>query len=128
MVEDPMVLMLREEGTHWEPPAIVEAATKLKNQAWEGAAHPMEDFVEKIKTVEPITPAKKIQTVEPITPAKNIVSIPIKSISASIIVPVESVCDSSPIEFVSIEFVESVENYFPYNIISYFAYLLALNV
>ena len=54
--------------------------------------------MKKIKTIEPITPAKKIQTVELITPAKNIVSIPIKSVSASIIVPVESVCDHIPIE------------------------------
>ena len=27
--EDPMVLMLREEGTHWEPPAIIEATTEV---------------------------------------------------------------------------------------------------
>ena len=31
MDEDPTVLTLREEGTYWEPPAIVEATTKLKN-------------------------------------------------------------------------------------------------
>ena len=31
MNEDPMVLMLMEEETHWEPPAIVEATTELKN-------------------------------------------------------------------------------------------------
>ena len=31
MDEDLAVLMLREEGTYWEPPAIVEATTKLKN-------------------------------------------------------------------------------------------------
>ena len=31
MDEDHRVLMLREEGTHWEPPAIVEATTELKN-------------------------------------------------------------------------------------------------
>ena len=31
MDEDPTVLMLRKEGTHWEPPAIVEATIKLKN-------------------------------------------------------------------------------------------------
>ena len=31
MNEDLMVLMLREEGTHWEPSTIVEATTKLKN-------------------------------------------------------------------------------------------------
>ena len=30
MDEDPTVLMLRKEGTHWEPPAIVEATIKLK--------------------------------------------------------------------------------------------------
>ena len=70
--EDLIVLMLRGEGTHWEPLAIVEAITELKNWVWEGAAHPMEDSVEKIKTVEPITPAKKIKTVELITPAKTL--------------------------------------------------------
>ena len=43
MDENPMVLMLREEETHWEPGAIIEATTELKNWAWEGAAHPMED-------------------------------------------------------------------------------------
>ena len=31
MDEDPAVLMLREEGTYWEPPAIIEAMTELKN-------------------------------------------------------------------------------------------------
>ena len=31
MDEDPMVLMLREEGIHWEPTAIVEAKIELKN-------------------------------------------------------------------------------------------------
>ena len=31
MDEDPIVLMLREEGTYWKPPTIVEATTKLKN-------------------------------------------------------------------------------------------------
>ena len=31
MDEDPIVMMLREEGTHWEPPAIIEATTELKN-------------------------------------------------------------------------------------------------
>ena len=100
MDEDAMVLMLREEGTRWEPPAIIEAITKLKNWAWEGAAHPMEDSAMKIKTVEPITSTKKIKTVKPITLAKNIVSIPI----------------------------ESVKNSFPYNMISDSTYLLALNV
>ena len=113
MDEDPLVLMLKEEGTRWEPLAIIEATTELKNWAWEGAAHPMEDFVKKIKTIEPVTPAK------------NIVSIPIKSVYASIIVLVESICDRIPIESIS---VKSVKNCFPYNMISDFAYLLALNV
>ncbi|KAL0004592.1 hypothetical protein SO802_012153 [Lithocarpus litseifolius] len=31
MDEDPLVLMLREEGICWDPPAIVEATTELKN-------------------------------------------------------------------------------------------------
>ena len=92
MDEDLMLLMLREEGTHQEPPAIIEATTELKNWAWEGATHPMEDFGKKIKIIEPITPAKKIKTVEPITHTKNIVSIPIESVSASITILVESIC------------------------------------
>ena len=91
MDEDPMVLMLREEGTRWELSAIVEATTKLKNWAWEGAAHPMEDSAMKIKTIEPITPTKKTKTIKPITPTKNIVSIPIESVSASITILVEHV-------------------------------------
>ena len=81
----------------------------------------------KIKTVKPITLIKKIKTIEPVTPTKNIVSIPIESVSTNIIVPVEFVCDRSPIESISVEFVEFVENSFPYNMISDFAYLLALN-
>ena len=125
MDEDPLVLMLREEETHREPLAIVEATIELKNWAWEGAAHPMDDFTMKIKTVEPTTPIKKIKTIKPITPAKNIVSIPIKFVSASITIPVETVCDSIPIELVS---VESVKKTFPYNMISDSTYLLALNV
>ena len=28
---DPLVLMLKEEEAYWEPPAIVEATTELKN-------------------------------------------------------------------------------------------------
>ena len=39
---------------------------------------------------------KKIKIVEPITPTKNIVSIPIESVYASIIVPIESICDRIP--------------------------------
>ena len=113
MDEDPLVLMLREEGTRWEMPAIIEATTELKNWAWEGAAHPMEDSVKKIKTIKPVTPAK------------NIISIPIESVSTSVIILVESVCDSIPIELV---FVELVKNSFSYNMIFYSTYLLALNV
>ena len=68
---------------------------------------------------------KKIKTDKPITPAKNIIFVPIKSVSASIIVPVESVYDRVLIESVPIE---SVKNSIPYNMIFEFAYLLALNV
>ena len=88
----------------------------------------MEDFVRKIKTIEPITPIKKIKTIEPVTPAKNIVSILIEFVSTSITIHVESVCDSIPIKSVFVESVEFVENSFPYNMISDSAYLLALNV
>ena len=75
----------------------------------------MEDFLEKIKTIEPLILAK------------NIISIPIESISTSIVIPVESVCDhvSIPIESIS---VESIKNSTPYNMISDSAYLCALNV
>ena len=65
---------------------------------------------------------KKIKSIEPITLAKDIVSVPIEFVSASIIVPIESIYDRIPIEFVS------VENSFPYNVISDSNYLLALNV
>ena len=82
----------------------------------------------KMKTIKPITPIKKIKTIKLVTPAKNIVSIPIESISASITIPVESVCDSIPIKSVFVESIESVENYFHYNMISDSTYLLALNV
>ena len=88
----------------------------------------MEDFVRKIKTIEPITPIKKIKTIEPVTPAKNIVSILIEFVSTSITIHVESVCDSIPIKSVFVESVEFVENSFPYNMIFDSAYLLALNV
>ena len=60
------------------------------------------------------------KTVEPIVPTKNIVSVPIESISTSITIPINSVCDSIPVEF--------IENSFPCNMISDSAYLLALNV
>ena len=123
---NPIVLMLREERVYWEPPTIVEAMTGLKNWAWEGTAHPMEDFDRKIKTVKSVTFAKKIKTVEAVTPAKNIVFVPIESISASVSIHVNSVCDSFPVE--SVESIGFVKNSFPFNMISDSAYLLALNV
>ena len=101
----------------------MEAMTELKNWAWEGATHPMEDSVKKIKTVKLVTFAKRIKTAEPVTPTKNIVSIPIESSSANIFVPVKSIYYTF-----SIEFVESVKNSFPFNMISDSAYFLALNV
>ena len=79
----------------------------------------------KIKTVEPITPVKNIKTIKLVALAENIVSIPIDSVSASITIPVESVCNSIPIESTS---VESVENFFHYNMIFYSTFLFALNV
>ena len=85
----------------------------------------------KTKTVKSITLAKKIKFIKPITPAKNIVFVHIESISTSISIPVKSVCDSflvKPNLAKSIESVESVENSFPFNMISDSAYLLALNV
>ena len=88
----------------------------------------MEDSVKKIKTVKSVTHAKKIKTIEPVTLAKNIVSVPIESTSASISIPVKSVCDSFLVEFDLVKSIESVENSFPFHIISDSAYLLALNV
>ena len=87
---DPMMLMLKEEEAYKEPPAIVEAKTELKNQAWEGAAHPMEDSMRKIKTVKLVTFAKKIKTAEPVSPAKNIVFVPIDSISTNVSILIKS--------------------------------------
>ena len=86
----------------------------------------MEDSVKKIKTVKSVTFAKKIKTIEPVTPTKNIISIPIESISASVSIPIKSVCDSFPVE--SIESIESIKNFFPFNMIYDSAYFLALNV
>ena len=125
MDEDPIVLMLRKEGTHWETPAIIETTTELKNWVWEGATHPIEDSTKKIKTIKSVTLAKKIKTVEPATPPKKIVSVPFESISASISILVKSVCDSIPVES---DLVKSIENPFTYNMISDSVYLLALNV
>ena len=79
-----------------------------------------------IKTIKLVTFAKNIKIAKPVTLAKNIVSIPIKSISASVSIPIKSICDIFLVE--SIEFVESVKNFFPFNMISDSAYLLALNV
>ena len=110
MDEDPRVLMLKKEGTYQELAAIIEATTELKNQAWEGATHPIEDPLEKIKTTKPFTPTKSID------------SIPIEFVSASIGIPVESICDHVSIP------IESVKNSTPSNIISDSAYLMALNV
>ena len=123
---DPTVLMLREERAYWKPPTTVEAKAKLKNWAWEGATHPMEDSVRKIKTVKSVTFTKKIKTAEPVTPTKSIVVVSIDSISASVSIPIKSICDGFPVK--SIESVKSVKNSFPFNMIFYSTYLLALNV
>ena len=66
---------------------------------------------------------RKIKIVEPITPTKNIVYVSIESVSASVSILVKSVYDSFLVEFV-----ESVKNSFPFNMIFDSAYLLALNV
>ena len=113
MDENLMVLMLSEEETHWEPPAIVETTIELKNWAWEGAAHPMKDFVKKIKTVESLLPKILFLSL---------------FVSASIIVPIEFFCDRIPIESVFVESIKFVENSLPYNMSSDSTYLLALNV
>ena len=70
--------------------------------------------------------AKKIKIAKLVTLAKNIVSAPIESISTNVSIPVKSVCDGFLVEFV--ESIQSVKNSFPFNMISDFAYLLALNV
>ena len=146
MDEDSPVLMLREERTSQEMPAITKATIELKNEARKGVSHPMEDSIKKIKTVKlvnlakkiktvkSVSLAKKIMTIKPVTPAKNIVYVPIESISASISILVKSVCDSILVESDLVKFIESirsikyVENSFPYNMISNSAYLQALNV
>ena len=84
--------------------------------------------MKKIKTVKSVALAKKIKTVELVTPAKNTVFVPIESISASISIPVKSVCDSFSVKFDLVTSIESIENSFPFNMISDSAYLLALNV
>ena len=111
-----------------EPLAIVEATTELKNWAWEGAAHPMVDSMKKIKTIKLVTLAKKIKTIKPVIPTKNIVSIPIESISTSISIPVKSICDSFSVDSDFVKSIESIDNSFPFNMISNSTYLLALNV
>ena len=124
MDEDLALLMLREEGTYWEPLAIVEATIELESWAWEGVAHPIEDSVKKIKTVKSVTFAKMIKTVELVAPAKNIVSVPIEFISGSISIPVNSVCDSILVESDLVKSIESVKNSFPYNMIVNSAYFV----
>ena len=84
--------------------------------------------MKKIKNIKLVTLAKKIKNIEPVTPIKNIVSVSIESISTSISIPVKSVCDNIPLESDLVKSVESVENFFPYNMIFDFAYLLVLNV
>ena len=84
--------------------------------------------MKKIKTVKSVTLAKKIKTIKPVTPTKNIVSSPIESISASISIPVKSICDSFLVEFDLVKSIEYVKNSFPYNMIFDSAYLLALIV
>ena len=98
MDEVPRVLMLKEEGTHWEPAAIVKATTKLKDWAREGVTYPMEDLLEKIKTIEALTPTK------------NIISIPIESISTSIVNPVKSIfdCVSIPIKSIMLSLLRNL--------------------
>ena len=113
--------MLREEEAYWEPFAIMEAITELKNWAWEGVVNLMEDSVRKIKTIKSVTFAKKIETVKLVTLAKNVVSVPIESIFASVSIPIKYVCDSFLVK--SVRF---VKNSFPFNMNS--DYLLALNV
>ena len=103
MDENLMVPMPREEETHWEPPAIVETIIELKNWAWEGAAHPMKDFVKKIKTVKSLLPKILFLSL---------------FVSASIIVPIEFFCDRIPIESVFVESINFVENFLPYNMSS----------
>ena len=88
----------------------------------------MEDSMWKIKTIKPVTLVKKIKILELVTLAKNIVFIPIEFVSASITIPIKSVCDSISIESISVESVKSVENFFHNNMISNSASLLALNV
>jgi len=88
----------------------------------------MEDSVRKIRIVKSVTFAKKIKTIEPVTPAKNIVSVPIEFISTSVSIHVKSICDNFPIESDLVKSIESVEKFFPYNMISDSTYLLALNV
>ena len=84
--------------------------------------------MKKIKTVKLVNLAKKINTIEAVTPAKNIVSVPIESISTSIFIPVMSVCESFPVKSDLVKSIESVKNYFTYNMISDSAYLFDLNV
>ena len=82
--------------------------------------------MKKIKTVKSVTLSKKIKTINLVTSAKNIVSVPIKTIFARISIPIKSVCDSYSVESNLVKSVKSIGNSFPFNMISDFAYLLAL--
>ena len=84
--------------------------------------------MKKIKTLEQSLLSRRSRPSSQSVLSKNIVFIPIKSVSASITIPIQSVCDNIPIKSVSIESIEFVENSFHYNMISGSAYLLALNV
>ena len=92
-----------------------------------GSRPPYEGLCEEDQDPRAITPVKKIKTIEPLTSAKNIVTIPIESVSASIVIPVGSICDRVSIPRESIP-VESIKNSTRHNMINNSAYYLALNV
>ena len=62
------------------------------------------------KNIKSVTLAKKIKTVEPVTPAKNIVFFPIESISTNISIPAKSVYDSILVESNLVKSIKSVES------------------
>ena len=93
-----------------------------------GSRPPHGRLREEDQTVKSVTFAKTIKTVELVAPTKNIVSVPIEFFSTSISNTVNSVCDSIPVESDLVKSIESIENSFPYNMISDSTYLLALNV
>ena len=127
MDEDHLVLMLGEEGTYQEPPAIVEAITELKNYAQEGVAHPMKDSVKKIMTIKSVTLAKKIKIVKPITLTKNIISIPIVSILLVFLFMLSPFVIVFQLSLIQLTQLSRLGTLFPFNMIYDSAYLLALN-